>query len=95
MTARQKPQVNSTSGIPGLRLRVRTTRTGLLRTFIEVQWNERGRRTGTSIPVERDGPVHATQRAMWLRRRHAGAEFDASPLAVWRRLVRGANRSEP
>lgn len=95
---RALPQVNNSSGVPGLRLRVRRTRTGLLRTFIAVSWQERGpdgrpRRAGTDIPTEQ-GPLRAVERAMRLRMRNAGVRFDVSPRSVWHRLVRALNEQE-
>lgn len=95
MTARAKRQVNNTSGVPGMRLRVRHTRTKLLRTFIAVSWNERDehgqpRRAGTDIPTEQ-GPLRAVERAMRLRQRHAGDTYTAGPRAIWHRLVQATN----
>jgi hypothetical protein len=80
-------QANNTSGIPGLRLRHRFTRTGLVRFFIEVTWVD-GKRRGTSIPVPVDGYMTATLRAIALRQQRAGVEIDLSARTAWARLSR-------
>lgn len=81
---------NNTSSVPCIRLRVRRTRTGLLRKFIDVTWREAGRRNGTSFPAD-VAPVLATERAMRQRELVLGRGlFTESPRTIWRRLRAGA-----
>jgi hypothetical protein len=82
---------NNTSSVPCIRLRVRRTRTGLLRKFIDVTWRGRGMpRGGTSFPAD-VAPVLATERAMARREEALGCTlFTESPRTIWRRLRAGA-----
>lgn len=84
MVCRAIPQRNNTSGIPGLRLRHRYTRTGLLRWFIEVSWQRPGaKRAGTSIPVRPDDYLKATLRALIIRKTHGGHVEHLSARRAW------------
>lgn len=81
---------NNTSSVPCIRLRLRRTRTGLLRRFIDVIWRETGRRNGTSYPATTD-PLGATERAMRRREEALGRPlFTETPRAIWLRLRKGA-----
>lgn len=89
MGYRPRLQRNNTSGLPGLRLRHRCTRTGLLRFFIEVSWQENARRAGTSIPVAPDKYLTGTARALAARQAHAGDVRRISLRSAWSLLVSG------
>ena len=79
---------NNASGVPCLRLRTRTTRTGLTRRWIDVSWHV-GQRGGTSFPADL-APVKAVARAMKRREDVTGVTYDIGPRKAWERLKAAA-----
>lgn len=94
MAYKLRRQSNNTSGLVGLRLRHRFTRTGLRRYFIEVSWQgRRGRRMGTSFPVAPDNFMFNTARAMVKHMTSTGVNQGFEPDRVWAMLVRGYKKA--
>lgn len=93
MAYKLRRQRNNTSGLVGLRLRHRSTRTGLRRYFIEVSWQDHGRRAGTSIPVSQHNYWTAAARALAIHSRATGAFQGVNFVDAWTLLVRGYKRA--
>jgi hypothetical protein len=85
---------NNTSGVPGIRLRERRTRTGMRRLWLDVTWYRSGRRCATSFGADRS-PLNAVSRALALRERCTGVPSTLSARQAWARIRSGGAHADP